>query len=55
MDLLGFNPWWKTGKVSLEFLGRNRKIFDEVVTYADKRQIVLFTEGGDTCGDRLST
>jgi predicted AAA+ superfamily ATPase len=43
MDLQNFNPWWKTGKVSPEFIGRKRKIFDEVVRYIDKRQIVLFT------------
>lgn len=43
MDLQGFNPWWKTGKVSPEFTGRKRKIFDEIVRYIDKRQIVLFT------------
>ncbi len=43
MDLQSFNPWWKTGNVSTEFIGRKRKIFDEIVTYVDKRQIVLFT------------
>jgi len=43
MDLQSFNSWWKTGKVFPEFTGRKRKIFDEIVRYADKRQIVLFT------------
>ncbi|MBE0427417.1 MAG: ATP-binding protein [Nitrospirae bacterium] len=43
MDLQDFNPWWKTGKVSPEFTGRKRKIFDEIARYIDKRQIVLFT------------
>ncbi|MEW6003637.1 MAG: ATP-binding protein [Nitrospirota bacterium] len=43
MDLQDFNPWWKTGKVSPEFTGRKRKIFDEIVRYIDKRQLVLFT------------
>jgi predicted AAA+ superfamily ATPase len=43
MDLQSFNPWWKSGKVSPEFIGRKRKIFDEIVRYVDKRQIVLFT------------
>lgn len=43
MDLKSFNPWWKTGNVSPEFAGRKRKIFDEIVGYVDKRQIVLFT------------
>jgi hypothetical protein len=43
MDLESFNPWWKTGNVSPEFTGRKRKIFDEIVRYVDKRQIVLFT------------
>ncbi len=43
MDLQGFNPWWKTGKIFPEFIGRKRKIFKEIVQYIDKRQIVLFT------------
>ena len=43
MDLQSFNPWWKSGKVSPEFIGRKRKIFDEIVKYVDKRQIILFT------------
>ena len=42
MDLESFNPWWKTGNVSPEFTGKKRKIFDEIVRYVDKRQIVLF-------------
>lgn len=43
MELYHFNPWWRDGKVSPEFLGRRRKIFDEIIKYIDKRQIVLFT------------
>lgn len=43
MELQGFNPWWKDGKVPSEFIGRKRKVFGEVVKYIDKRQIVLFT------------
>jgi len=43
MELENFNPWWRDGKVSTEFLGRRRKIFSEVIKYIDKRQIVLFT------------
>ena len=43
MELHDFNPWWKNGKVSTAFTGRRRKIFDEVVSYAEKRQIVLIT------------
>jgi predicted AAA+ superfamily ATPase len=43
MDLQSFNPWWKSGKVSPEFTGRKRKIFDEIGRYVDKRQIILFT------------
>jgi uncharacterized protein len=43
VNLPDFNPWWKTGKISPEFSGRKRKIFDEIVRYIDKRQIVLFT------------
>ncbi|MEW6417899.1 MAG: ATP-binding protein [Nitrospirota bacterium] len=43
MELQNFNPWWRDGMVSTEFLGRRRKIFSEVIKYIDKRQIVLFT------------
>ncbi len=43
MEIENFNPWWRDGKVSTEFLGRRRKIFSEVIKYIDKRQIVLFT------------
>jgi predicted AAA+ superfamily ATPase len=43
MELENFNPWWRDGKVSTEFLGRRRKIFSEVIKYIDKRQILLFT------------
>jgi len=43
MELQVFNPWWKDGKVSPELTGRKRKIFDEIVKYVGKRQIVLFT------------
>jgi predicted AAA+ superfamily ATPase len=43
MELQNFNPWWRDGKVSSEFVGRKRKIFSEVIKYIDRRQIVLFT------------
>ncbi len=43
MELQGFNPWWKDGKVPYEFIGRKRRIFGEIIKYIDKRQIVLFT------------
>lgn len=43
MELRDFNHWWKDGKVSPELAGRRRAIFDEIVKYVDKRQIVLFT------------
>lgn len=43
MELQNFNPWWKDGKVSPEFLGRKRKIFSEIVKNIDRRQIILFT------------
>lgn len=43
MDLYGFNPWWKDGKVPSELLGRKRKIFNEVSKYITHRQILLFT------------
>lgn len=43
MELHGFNPWWRDGKVPTEFIGERRKIFDEVIQYLDQRQILLFT------------
>lgn len=43
MELQDFNPWWKDGKVSPDLTGRRRKIFDEIIKYVGKRQIVLFT------------
>lgn len=43
MDFYHFNPWWRDGKVPSGFLGRRRKIFNEIIKYLDKRQISLFT------------
>jgi predicted AAA+ superfamily ATPase len=43
MELQSFNPWWRDGKIAPEFLGRKRKVFNEVIKYVDRRQIVLFT------------
>lgn len=43
MELLNFNSWWKDGKVPVEFVGRKRNVFNEVVKYIDKRQVVLLT------------
>jgi hypothetical protein len=43
LNLQDFNLWWKTGKVPPDLTGRKRNIFDEIVRYIDRRQIVLFT------------
>lgn len=43
MELEYFNPWWKSGKVPAEFLGRKRRHFNEIKAYLDKRQIIIFT------------
>lgn len=43
MDLERFNPWWKSGKVAPEFIGRKRRMLDEIVGYGEKRQILVFT------------
>lgn len=43
MELQGFNPWWRNGKIPDELPGRKRKVFGEVVKYIDKRHIILFT------------
>jgi predicted AAA+ superfamily ATPase len=43
MELSFFNPWWKDGKISPSLTGRRRAIFDEVIAFLDKRQIILLT------------
>ena len=43
MELSYFNPWWKDGKISPALTGRRRAIFDEVIAFLDKRQIILLT------------
>lgn len=43
MELQDFNPWWRDGKVPSEFVGRRRKIFNEIIRYTEKRQMLLFT------------
>ncbi len=43
MELYNFNPWWKDGKVPSDLLGRKRSLFNEIIRYLDKRQILLFT------------
>jgi predicted AAA+ superfamily ATPase len=43
MDLSNFNPWWKDGKVPSDLLGRKRRLFNEIIRYLDKRQMLLFT------------
>ena len=43
MDLYGFNPWWRDGKVPPDLLGRRRKVFGEVSKYFKHRQILLLT------------
>ncbi|NOY64224.1 MAG: AAA family ATPase, partial [Nitrospirae bacterium] len=43
IELEYFNPWWKSGKVPADFLGRKRRIFNEIKAYLDRRQIIIFT------------
>ncbi len=43
MELQSFNPWWRDGKIAPEFIGRKRKVFNEVIKYVERRQIILFT------------
>ena len=43
MELQSFNPWWRDGKIASEFIGKKRKVFNEVIKYMDRRQIMLFT------------
>jgi len=38
-----FNPWWKNGQVPSYAVGRKRKIFGDILTYFDTRQILLIT------------
>jgi len=41
MDVFGFNPWWRTGRVPTSLVGRRRKIFSEVFSYLDLRQMQI--------------
>ena len=43
MELQDFNPWWRDGKVPAGLLGKKRRIFNDIIKYVDKRQIILFT------------
>ncbi|HNS56122.1 MAG TPA: ATP-binding protein [Smithellaceae bacterium] len=43
MDLINFNPWWRTGKVPSSLSGRKRKVFSELLPYLETRQILLLT------------
>ncbi len=41
-ELEKYNPWWKTGMVKEEWLERyKRKLYHEIIKYANKRQIIL--------------
>ena len=41
MDIFEFNPWWKTMSVPQKFVGKNRDIFNKILSYMDYRQIIL--------------
>ncbi len=43
MDVNNFNPWWQNEKAPFTFLVEKREIFNEIIEYIDKRQIVLIT------------
>ncbi|MBS3909319.1 MAG: ATP-binding protein [Actinobacteria bacterium] len=43
MDLLTFNPWWREGRLHAALVGKKRKIFTEVLSYLDLRQILIFS------------
>ena len=41
MDLVKFNHWWKEGRVNPAFLGQERKVFNEILTFLPKKQIII--------------
>jgi predicted AAA+ superfamily ATPase len=43
MNLQYFNPWWKDGGVPSLLLGKERKIFREILASLDMRQMVVLT------------
>ena len=43
MDLHYFNPWWKDGSVPPLLLGKERKIFHEILASLETRQMIVLT------------
>lgn len=41
MNLLIFNPWWKTNKVPKKLVGKRRQIFAHIEKYLASRQILI--------------
>ena len=41
MQLLDFNPWWKSSQVPKELVGLPREMLPQVLAFMDYRQIIL--------------
>lgn len=41
MDLLTFNPWWRTGEVPRVLVGKPRRMLGELTEYLDVRQMLI--------------
>jgi uncharacterized protein len=41
MQIIDFNPWWKSSEVPEELTGRHRNLLPKLISYLDYRQIIL--------------
>lgn len=41
MQIIDFNPWWKSSEVPGELTGRHRHLLPKLISYLDYRQIIL--------------
>ena len=41
MQIIDFNPWWKSSEVPNELTGRHRSLLPKLISYLDYRQIIL--------------
>ncbi|MBU0987077.1 MAG: AAA family ATPase [Proteobacteria bacterium] len=41
MQIIDFNPWWKSSEVPSDLAGQPRRMLPELTSYLDYRQIIL--------------
>lgn len=41
MEIYDFNPWWRTGRLPANLTGKRRRLFKDVVSYLDLRQMCV--------------